>query len=199
MMNLNEKSMTKLSLVVTFAVLLGACTSKTIKMEASQMALETGDTEMVEVGESTKVANDGYIEIAGAETPYKATKKAKRKGMKSKSVAKKFKKSKKTMVAKHAEKPVASAAATVAQEIEAPKPLDQELSKYPSMDNLDGITVPAPPMEEAAAMAEETSSAFWMYILASMLITIGAGGYVYKTRFAAGKAKGRKRNLVYNG
>lgn len=196
----NFKTKTNIGLAVTFAVLMGACTSKHIKMEASEMALDVPETEQVEVGDATVAANnDGTMFVA--EDTYKASKtvsakKSKRKGSKSHSLAKKSKKSHKALALNKQpqQQPQVSAAATVAKEIETPKTFDQELAQYPSNDTLNNIVVPAP-MEEAAMVDESSSTGFWMYVLAGLMITLGAAGYVYKIRFAKAGNKGRK--LVY--
>jgi uncharacterized protein YgiB involved in biofilm formation len=54
-------------------------------------------------------------------------------------------------------------------------------------------------MQEAAMVyevASQSSTTIWMYVLAGFLIVLGAGGYVYKTRFSK---NGKRRKLVYNG
>ena len=194
MFDMTKKQKTNLSLAVTFAVLLGACTSKAIKMESSELALDVPSTEQVVAGESSQdfqASNDDSSYEAPAITKSSgksAHKKAKRKGLKSKQIAKSSKKSSKSLV---------SAAATVAKEVEAPKMFDQETSKYPSNDTLNNIVIPAP-MQEAAMMDDgsEASRGFWMAVLAGLLVVLGAGGYVYKTRFSK---TGKRRKLVYNG
>lgn len=217
MYDLTTKQKTNFGLAVTFAVLLGACTSKSIKMESSELALDIPDQEQVVVGEATQdsfqASDDTYYSDSydsySAETPaYDASaatastgksvhKKAKR--SKSKQIAKRHKKVKKSLVAKskklNLDKKKVAAAATVAQEIEAPKAFEQETSKYPSNDTLNNIFVPAP-MQEAAMMDEDaSSSSFLGYALAGFLILLGAGGYVYRARSKSGK----RRKLVYNG
>jgi hypothetical protein len=215
MFDLTNKQKTNFGLAVTFAVLLGACTSKAIKMESSELALDVPDQEQVVVGEASQdsfqASDDTYSDTYSTETPaYDAAatastgksfhKKAKR--SKSKLIAKRHKKSKKSLIAKNKKlnlnKQTVSAAATVAKEIEAPRTFEQETSKYPSNDTLNNIVVPAP-MQEAAMMdegASSPSSTFWMYALAGFLIVLGAAGYVYKTRFSK---NGKRRKLVYNG
>ncbi len=188
MMNLRAKTKTNLGLAVTFAVLLGACTSKAIKMEASELALDTPEVESSLVASN----DDGTFVEQEAVAPVIAKnkvrhKKAKRKG--AKHVAMNAKKSFK-------KKTVVSAAATVAKEIEAPK-MDQELSKYPSNDILSSITIPVPATEVSAALnGEEGSSKTMMFVLAGLLILGALGAFIYKTRFS--KSKSRRR-LVYNG
>jgi hypothetical protein len=217
MIDLTNKQKTNFGLAVTFAVLLGACSSKAIKMESSELALNVPDQEQVVVGEATQdsfqASDDTYSEAPAYQASSATTtstgksvhKKGKRKGLKSKQVAKRHKKSNKSFVAKadnskklDLNKKEVSAAATIAQEIQAPQTFDQETSKYPSNDTLNNIVVPAP-MQEAAMMdegASPSSKTFWMYVLAGFLIVLGAGGYVYKTRFSK---NGKRRKLVYNG
>lgn len=199
----NLKTKTNLGLVVTFAVLMGACTSKSIKMESSELALDVPEKEQVVAGDATQSAPDDGTMMVNEDT-YKASKstfkKSKRKGLKkSHSIAKKAKKSHKALALN--KQPQVSAAATVAKEIEAPKietakAFDQELTQYPSNEALNNIVVPAP-AQEAAMVDESSSTGFWMYVLAGFMITLGAAGYVWKTRFA--KASGKNRKLVYKG
>jgi hypothetical protein len=217
MIDLTNKQKTNFGLAVTFAVLLGACSSKAIKMESSELALNVPDQEQVVVGEASQdsfqASDDTYSEAPAYEASAATTtstgksvhKKGKRKSLKSKQVAKRHKKSNKSFVAKadknkklDLNKQEASAAATLAQEIQTPQTLDQETSKYPSNDTLNNIVVPAP-MQEAAMVyevASQSSTTIWMYVLAGFLIVLGAGGYVYKTRFSK---NGKRRKLVYNG
>jgi hypothetical protein len=181
------------------------------------LALNVPDQEQVVVGEATQdsfqASDDTYSEAPAYQASSATTtstgksvhKKGKRKGLKSKQVAKRHKKSNKSFVAKadnskklDLNKKEVSAAAPIAQEIQAPQTFDQETSKYPSNDTLNNIVVPAP-MQEAAMMdegASPSSKTFWMYVLAGFLIVLGAGGYVYKTRFSK---NGKRRKLVYNG
>lgn len=181
MMDLKAKTKTNLGIAVTFAVLLSACSSKAIKMEASELALDVPAEVEANVEAS---ADDGAFSEQAPVAKKSFAKKTKRKALKSKHVVSKIVKKKKTNVA---------AAATVAKAIETPK-VEQELSQYPSNDTLE-IAIPNGGVEVSASMTEESSSNMvWMYVLAGLLIVSSAAAYVYNTRFS----KKKRRRLVYN-